>query len=71
LAAQHAKTLDAGRLLAGFEEKLIAKTDAKIRTPGKRPLTHGIPEPRSTKVFCTVREGPYAWNDDRIKRGKV
>jgi hypothetical protein len=43
-AGKNPEAFDAGRFLAGLEEKLVAETDAQIRSSCKSPITHGIPE---------------------------
>ena len=64
---KNAEPLDARRFLAGFEEELVAETNAEVGLAGCRPFADGFPQTGGAEVFRAVCEGADAGNDDRIE----
>lgn len=62
LAGERPESLDAGRLLAGFKEKLIAQTDAKIGTISGNPVLDHLPEACFSKLSGAVAKGAHTWH---------
>jgi hypothetical protein len=68
-AAKNSKAFDAGRFLAGLEEKLVAEANAEIRLASGGPLANGFPKPGGAEVFGAMREGANSRNDDGVEAG--